>query len=418
LLFIIAGLVIIISLTDALPSADKSRIMIKIIQNVAQNLFPPVPQVIHDDFIRLTGTRLQSQSRLLFLALLLTVPTAIHASSGGASLWVRVGLPVVMGTACLLGFLSLCRDLRISTSVRRAQRLIKESTWVSSGLAVICSVWCVMSWKTAPIDMKIYYPLILSMGSLATAYSLSSVRLAAILNLAIGLLPISTLLLISGDRMDMAAGTSLAVATAFLLHMIVKQHDQLVDLLMLQRQMRELANTDPLTGLLNRRALDKRLEQELESAGTKDHFSYALLDLDGFKPVNDRYGHATGDLLLCEVATRLQRACGNNGVVARLGGDEFAVLIPSGSPLASLTIADHLLETLITPCRIGDHQIRIGASIGVAHWPADGTTQKALFETADRALYAVKAQIIRQSFKSGPSDHNTEENHSTAQAAA
>jgi diguanylate cyclase len=375
--------------------------MIKNIQNVAKTLFPAVPPVIRDDFLCLTGARLQSQSRLLFLALFLTVPTAIHASSTGAALWVRVGLPVIMGMACLLGFLSLCRDLRISTSVRRARRLIKESTWVSSALAIVCSAWCVMSWKTAPVEMKAYYPLILSMGSLATAYSLSSVRLAAILNLTIGLLPISTLLLISGERMNIAAATSLIVATAFLLHMIIKHHSQLVDLLMLEHQMRELANTDPLTGLLNRRAFDKRIDQELARVSPNDQFVYALLDLDGFKPVNDRYGHATGDLLLREVGHRLQRACGDDGIVARIGGDEFAILIPSGSALASAAIADHLLAALIPQCVIDDHQIRIGASIGVAQWPTDGTTQKALFETADLALYAAKTMVTGQSRTSG-----------------
>lgn len=374
--------------------------MIKVIQNVAKIFFPAIPKVIRDDFIRLTGTRLQSQSRMLFLALFLTVPTSIHASSVSASLWVRVGLPVVMGTACLLGFLSLCRDLRISTNVRRAQNLIKESTWVSSVLAIVCSAWCVMSWMTAPVEMKAYYPLILSMGSLATAYSLSSVRVAAILNLTIGLLPISTLLLISGERMNIAAGTSMIVATVFLLHMIIKHHSQLVDLLMLQRQMRELANTDALTGLLNRRAFDKRFEQELASVAPDEKFVFALLDLDGFKPVNDQYGHATGDLLLCEVANRLQQACGDDAIVARIGGDEFAILIPSGSALASAAIADHLLAALIPQCQIDDHQIRIGASIGVASWPADGTTQKALFETADLALYAAKTMVAGQSRKS------------------
>jgi diguanylate cyclase len=379
-------------------------VMIKAIQNVTKTFFPAIPQVIRDDFIRLTGTRLQSQSRMLFLALFLTVPTSIHASSVGASLWVRVGLPVVMGTACLLGFLSLCRDLRISTNVRRAQNLIKESTWVSSILAIVCSAWCVMSWMTAPVEMKAYYPLILSMGSLATAYSLSSVRVAAILNLTIGLLPISTLLLISGERMNIAAGTSMIVATVFLLHMIIKHHSQLVDLLMLQRQMRELANTDALTGLLNRRAFDKRFEQELASVVPDGKFVFALLDLDGFKPVNDQYGHATGDLLLCEVANRLQQACGDDGIVARIGGDEFAILIPSGSALASAAIADHLLAALIPQCQIDDHQIRIGASIGVASWPADGTTQKALFETADLALYAAKTMVAGQSRKSRRSE--------------
>jgi diguanylate cyclase len=366
--------------------------MNQMLLTLRQLIFPPVPEAIRDDFTLLTAVRMQSQSRLLFLALFLTVPTSIYAASEGASFWVRLVLPLVMGASCFAGFLSLSRDLRISTSVRRARRLIAESTWVSSILAVVCSSWCVFSWLSAPEATKIYYPLILSMGSLATAYCLSSVRRATILNLGIGLIPISTLLLLSGNRMDLAAGTSLMVATAFLLRMIVQQHAQLVDLLMLQRQMRELANTDPLTGLLNRRALDIRLDAEVAEAGPDDHFSIALLDLDGFKPVNDRYGHATGDLLLCEIANRLRGVCGADGVVARQGGDEFAILIPAGSALNTPALADHILAALVPPCAVGGHIIRVGASIGVARWPGDGATIHELFETADRALYATKGQ--------------------------
>lgn len=389
----IAGL--FVTLTDVLPSAAKRRRMTTIVSTIKRAVFPPVPEMIRDDFMRLTAGRLQSQSRLLFLALLLTVPTAIRAASGGAPAWVRLGLPVVMGAACFAGFLSLCRDLKLERSVWRSQRLMSQSTWVSSILAVVCSAWCVTSWLTAPEGMRIYYPMILSMGSLGTAYCLSSLRLATILNLAIGLLPISTLLILSGNRMDLAAGTSLMIAAAFLLRMIVQQHSQLVDLLMLQRQMRELANTDPLTGLLNRRAFNAQLDAELASPDRDNPFALALLDLDGFKPLNDRYGHSVGDRLLCEVADRLRNACGSNGHVARLGGDEFAVLVPHGSAIAFSGIADLLLATLLQPCAIDDHVIRVGASIGVAIWPDDGATGQTLFDTADRALYAVKTMARR-----------------------
>lgn len=367
--------------------------MESLVNRVRQRFFPPTPEEIQADFTRLTGSRLQSQSRLLFLALLITTPTATFASSEGASELVRFGIPVVMATACLLGFLSLSRDLRISSSVRRAERLIKESTWTSSILAVLCSTWCVVSWISAPDALKIYYPMILSMGSLATAYCLSSVRLAAILNLAIGLIPISVLLLTSGNRMDLAAGTSLIVATLFLLRMIVQQHAQLVDLLLLQRQMRELADTDPLTGLHNRRSLNKRIAQEIATAGECTPFTIALLDLDGFKPVNDRFGHAAGDALLCEVARRLSRAGGKDAVVARMGGDEFAVFIPGHAELSNGPIADHLLNALVPPCTIADATVAITASIGLAQWPKDGATIEQLFEMADRALYAIKDEV-------------------------
>lgn len=365
--------------------------MLRIARQLRYRLFPALPAEIRDEFVLMTASQLQVQSRLLFLMLFLTVPTAAFANSAGAPWFVRFGLPLIMGSACLAGFLSLSRDLRISTSLRRARKLINESTWMSSVLALVCSSWCVVSWLHAPAETKIYYPLILSMGALSTAYCLSSVRRAAVLNLVIDMVPIALLLLLSGNRLDLAAGVSMGVATFFLLRMIVLRHADLVSLLELKRQMRELASTDPLTGLLNRRALGVRLDAELAGAAAGGQvFSLALIDLNDFKPVNDRHGHAIGDLLLCEVARRLDDACGHDGLVARIGGDEFAVLVPAASAISRDAIADRLLGALVRPCEIGAHRIAIGAGVGVAHWPRDADSVARLFEVADQALYAAK----------------------------
>ncbi|GAA0327800.1 hypothetical protein GCM10009087_42500 [Sphingomonas oligophenolica] len=362
------------------------------VQTLWRTVFPPIPDVILGDFKLLRAARLQSQIPLLYLTLLLTIPTTIYGSSQGAPAWVRVGMPAVMGTACLLRFIAWMKKRKQTLDVQGAARMINGATWVSGTLGVICSTWCVMSFLTAAPELRIYYPMIMAMGSLATAYCLSTIRGATIINLLIGLLPISLLLLFSGSRMDLAAGTSLVVASAFLLRMIFQQHEQLVDLLLLQRQMRELADTDPLTGLPNRRVLAERLELEIQFARHGSSFALALLDLDGFKPVNDQYGHACGDLLLCEVADRLRKACGIHALPARLGGDEFAILVPGGSAIALAAVADHMLAALVPPYQIEGRVIRVGASIGVATWPGDGATSRELFETADAALYAVKAQ--------------------------
>jgi len=138
----------------------------------------------------------------------------------------------------------------------------------------------------------------------------------------------------------------------------------------------------------------------------------ALLDLDGFKPVNDQYGHGCGDLLLCEVADRLRKACGASALPARIGGDEFAILVPAGSAISLAAIADHILAALVPPYQIEGHILRVGASIGVATWPGDGTTSRSLFETADIALYALKAERRERGVEPG-----SEERLGQAQAA-
>src|SRR5690606_30157642 len=135
----------------------------------------------------------------------------------------------------------------------------------------------------------------------------------------------------------------------------------------------------------------RRLDEEIARASGAGRFAIALLDLDGFKPINDQYGHAIGDGVLCELADRLRRACGNHAIVARLGGDEFAILVPAGSPLLGTGLADHILAALAPPYRIDGRAIGVGAGIGTATWPDHGGSARDLLEVADRALYAAKA---------------------------
>lgn len=356
-----------------------------------KRFFPPIPKAIRDDIALLRANRIETLTPMLFLMLAATTPTAIYAGVQTVHPIIRIGFPVTLAIVGLFGFLFLMHNRGRQMSLRRARRMIVESTWLSGTTGAMCSTWTVVNWLAAPPEAHSYYAMIMAMGSLATAYCLSSIRFATFVNLIIGLVPISVLMLTSGHPPEIAAGTSLVVATLFLLRMILQQHDQLIDLLQLQHQMRDLAHTDPLTGLANRREFDMRLDEEIAAARENSHFAIALLDLDGFKPVNDQHGHAIGDGLLCEIAQRLRGACGDHAVVARQGGDEFAILVHAGSPLLETSLADHILAALAAPYRIGGRPISVGASIGTATWPEHGTTARKLFEVADTALYAAKA---------------------------
>ena len=353
--------------------------------------FPPIPDAIRDDVALLRANRVETLTPMLFLMLAATTPTAIYAGVQTVHPVIRIGFPVTLAIIGLLGFTFLIHNRGRRMSVRRARRMIVESTWLSGITGAMCSVWTVVNWLAAPPATHSYYAMIMAMGSLATAYCLSSIRFATFVNLLIGLLPVSILMLTSGIAPEIAAGASLVIATIFLLRMIVQQHDQLIDLLQLQHQMRDLAHTDPLTGLANRREFDMRLDEEIAKGDKAGPFAIALLDLNGFKPVNDRHGHAIGDSVLCELAKRLRRACGDHAVVARQGGDEFAILVPARSPLLDTALADHILAALAPPYRIDGRSIAVGAGIGTATWPEHGASARDLLEVADRALYAAKA---------------------------
>jgi diguanylate cyclase (GGDEF)-like protein len=149
---------------------------------------------------------------------------------------------------------------------------------------------------------------------------------------------------------------------------------------------------DPLTGLPNRTLLEDRLEQALGTSRREARsFAVMILDLDGFKAVNDSYGHQAGDLVLEELAARLRRCLRESDTLARLAGDEFAVLLPTlHQPSDAVVAARKLLEALREPVDVGGRPVVVGGSLGVAVFPNDGDNAVSLIGEADRAMYAAK----------------------------
>ncbi|MET0425294.1 MAG: GGDEF domain-containing protein [Actinoplanes sp.] len=165
-----------------------------------------------------------------------------------------------------------------------------------------------------------------------------------------------------------------------------------------EERLRSAALHDPLTGLPNRLLLADRLEQAgLRAARQPDYqFAVLLLDLNGFKAVNDSYGHAAGDLLLIEVARRLSELLRKSDTVARLGGDEFVVLVDGISqPDGHRKVADAITEALTAPYPIDGNQVEVGVSIGVA-LSTDGADPDHLLREADAAMYRAKPAVRRR----------------------
>ncbi|MCJ2125627.1 EAL domain-containing protein [Methylobacterium sp. J-077] len=152
-----------------------------------------------------------------------------------------------------------------------------------------------------------------------------------------------------------------------------------------QRRIAELAFSDPLTKLANRRALNARLERDFFP---KQRFKLLLIDLDRFKQVNDTYGHAVGDHLLVQVAERLTGIAGPDGFVARLGGDEMAVLV-YGDQTQAMAVAAEVIAALAIPFGIGELTVSVGCSIGMC-CTDDARDAVELMQFSDIALYESK----------------------------
>ncbi|ESQ82235.1 hypothetical protein AEAC466_17980 [Asticcacaulis sp. AC466] len=152
-------------------------------------------------------------------------------------------------------------------------------------------------------------------------------------------------------------------------------------------QAMSLATYDTLTGLPNRRAFLKALDKHLSHDAT---FYLGLVDLDGFKPINDIYGHNAGDQVLIEVARRLSLACGEASTVARLGGDEFAVILPGLDEAGLRTLGDAICAALAEPYTLNNETAYLSASAGFTERSSGERNTSKLLERSDYALYEAK----------------------------
>ena len=157
----------------------------------------------------------------------------------------------------------------------------------------------------------------------------------------------------------------------------------------LEQQLAQLAHRDSLTGLASRAFFLAHAERLLALAERNKRAMHLIyLDLNGFKPVNDTYGHAAGDYLLVKVAERFKRRVRESDLLARLGGDEFVALVEDNTE--AVTIGCRYLNTLEDPFKVDGQEVRVGASVGVATFPQDGRTVQELLHVADELMYQAK----------------------------
>lgn len=171
----------------------------------------------------------------------------------------------------------------------------------------------------------------------------------------------------------------------------VDTHEDITERKRAENQIIHMAEYDALTDLSNRSLFQRRLTEALEVANDANQLAVFCLDLDGFKGVNDTFGHPAGDELLRQVSSRLVQCVGDQGLVARLGGDEFAILQRSQEqPCGANALALIVSEALHAPYDLAGNQATVGASIGIAIFPGDAVTADELLRCADMALYGAK----------------------------
>ncbi len=352
-----------------------------------RRFWPVVPADVRDDLAMLRLERLRAQVPTLYVTTMLVVLTSMSGADRNAPFHLQYALPMTIIAMCAARLTWWLRRRKEQVDADRARQIVKRTGIIASIICLTAADWTVSSWIDSVPGQRTYYPLFMVVGALAAAFCLSSTRVATVLVLASGVGPVLVAQLVIGNEMDRLAAAVILLATVFLLRMNQQQHNQQIDLLRLQRRMYQQASTDSLTGIGNRRALYERLEGELVQ---RSRVGLVLLDLDGFKPVNDAHGHATGDRLLVAVAARLSDAAAERATAYRLGGDEFAIVANGSGDYETQLLATSLLGGIAAAFDIDGLRLTIGACTGAAHSRTDESIDS-LIARADERLYAAKA---------------------------
>jgi diguanylate cyclase (GGDEF)-like protein len=336
----------------------------------------------------------------------------LHLATGGnfETLWSPANFLV------MLVIVRLCHWLRARTRALPPERIVRElrKTWcyalvVSVGFAL----WALSLIDGGNPDYDGHVTLFGVLAAVGCAYGLSSFPAAARLPLLLLGLPIAIRLVFSASAAHVGMGISICLILFVILHLLGIHNRSFRELVesrseiaaererarRAERQAKAekakvklVADTDPLTGLANRRsflrALSRRAGAVQRGAGA---FSLAVVDLDGFKPINDTFGHATGDAVLEQVGGRLSAAAGDAAIIARTGGDEFALLLPHARTAgAARSAGAAICSALQEPFLVDGREFRVSGCCGLTLVEAGQSNAGEALIRADTALYRAK----------------------------
>jgi diguanylate cyclase len=360
-------------------------------------LFPAVPPEIADSFQSSQMMRVLRHMPMIYAVATLNMVIIIV-------LCIAKGLPI--GFYGWMFVLTLFAFVRMLIWVRRARQpfddldprtLLTNMTIVAIGGMGMLSLWTSVNVVIGTLDDIVVIPVSLVFGATCVAHCIAPLRTAASGTLIAGIVPTAAVMIGVGDFETKLLGVCMLTIAAMMLRFVSEQYDHLVKSLVLESQIRVQAYTDTLTSLPNRRAMMDALHS---ACARQTPFSVALVDLDGFKTVNDSFGHHVGDLLIQHVGRSMEAARVAGDLVGRLGGDEFIILMKDvRNDTDASARASHFLMNLCKPALLSSgHQVPIAASLGFAVYPRDGIETEPLLIAADRALYAEKR--VRQAVES------------------
>ncbi len=368
--------------------------MISTLRRIFRRLVPATPDSVRGDLLRLRYDRLTQTLPIFYIIIILIALAASFSAMHSNADIFSVGTPAIMSMVAVVRlFVWFKRKSKSPHEIVDTHLIAGRVTGflvTSMAMTLIASGWSIWAWLMAGDAGRSNIATLIILGAILTLNCNMVHRLVASLTIILAIVPISLIMLIMGNATETMIGGCILILVVLQIRIIFQHHDQLVQSLVLHQQTRELANTDMLTGLANRRAFVSAMESRLaDETGVK--FSILMIDLDGFKLVNDRFGHLVGDALIQAVSERLRALESDALFPARLGGDEFGVILDGVNDETDLSgLVVSLTKSLSTPYKIDGNALTVRASIGTALYPENGNSFAALMQTADRALYAAK----------------------------
>jgi diguanylate cyclase (GGDEF)-like protein len=346
---------------------------------------------------------LTKQIPLLYFILLTNTWILAYNFIGKAPAWLTIYCPIAMTFGCAIRILRWWRNNSLIVTTQQAVRILTRTNRLSSFISIGFTAWAIALFPYGDIATRCHVAFYMAITVIGCIFCLMHLRSAAFMVAAIVNTAFVAFFLSSGSVTFIAMAINVALTTgAMLIILLVYYHDftEMVraksEALALSDENLRLASLDALTQLPNRRRFFEALDTALDAAEKNStRLAVGVLDLDGFKPVNDLHGHVIGDELLVEVGRKLLALCSDTVRLFRLGGDEFAVLIiDAADNQALLGLGNLLCSTVRQPVVIDTLQVQVSGTIGIAVYPDLAQDSVGLYERADYALYQSK-QINR-----------------------
>jgi len=336
------------------------------------------------------------QVPLMYFVLLVNTWALVSTQAGRAPRWLAIYMPVLMTVVCAIRVYAWLRSYSHVPTPAEAHRALVRTVTMSGVLAVVFTTWALALFPYGDDFGKSHVAFYMAITVVGCFFCLLHLRPAAFAVALIANIAFVGFFALSGNGTLIAMSINVFLVTAIMLVILLVYYRDFERMVNGQSELQALsdenmrtANLDALTGLPNRRHFFSLLDTAFAKPPLeRGRIALGVLDLDGFKLVNDLHGHLVGDKLIAAVGERLAQVSGGDLRFARIGGDEFAFFNENSGDLQMLlTDAEKLCASLKTPFHLAGITVRIGGSIGMAVYPELASKADELYERADYALY-------------------------------